>query len=207
MKFEILVFDGFDDMDAFGVLEALHWASYSVKLRTVRQQEYVTSSAGLKIVSEGAFDLTNPPDVLIVPGGGWIFSRNQTDSDAYIGAALEVRKGEILNLLTEFHKIAKQKKTALCSVCTGSLVVGSAGLLKGRPATTNTQAYDELKEMGADVIQARVVDDGDIITAGGITASLDLGLWLIERFGGIDKAIETSKQLEFEMRGPIWHRN
>lgn len=206
MKFEILVFDGFDDLDAFGALEALHWASYSVKLKTVRKQEHVTSSAGLKIVSEGAVDLQNPPDVLIVPGGGWIFSKYQKDNDVCIGAALEVKRGEILELLREFHKIAQKKSTALCAVCTGSLIVGSTGLLKGRPATTNTQAYDELKDMGANVIQARVVDDDDIITAGGITASIDLGLWLVKRFGGVEKAIETSKQLEFEMRGPIWHR-
>jgi transcriptional regulator GlxA family with amidase domain len=78
--------------------------------------------------------------------------------------------------------------------------------LKDRPATTNRQFYEVLQEMGANLIKARVVDDGDIITAGGITASLDLGLWLVQKFGGIEKALEVSFQLDFEMRGPIWQR-
>lgn len=60
--------------------------------------------------------------------------------------------------------------------------------------------------MGGKLIEARVVDDGDVITAGGITASLDLGLWLVQRYCGADKALYVSDQLEFEMRGPIWQR-
>lgn len=206
LRYEILIFDDFDDMDAFGALEALHWASYSVQLKSIRKVDFITSSAGLKIIPAGTFDLQNPPDVLILPGGGWLFSNQQSDG-VCIGAALEVKRGEILELLRGFHKIAVEKQKVLASVCTGGLVLGSAGLLKDRPATTNRQAYDELTGMGAKLVKARVVDDGEIITAGGITASLDLGLWLIQRFGGPQKALEISEQLEFEMRGPIWQRS
>lgn len=60
--------------------------------------------------------------------------------------------------------------------------------------------------MGANLIEARVVDDGDIVTASGVTASIDLGLWLVQRYCGSDLALEVARQLDFEMRGPIWQR-
>ncbi len=66
---------------------------------------------------------------------------------------------------------------------------------------------EELQATGAKVISARVVDDEDIITAGGVTSSLDLGLWLIKRLIGQDKANEIARRLEFEARGPVWNRH
>lgn len=197
-KFEILIFDGFDDLDAFGALEALRWASLSVQLKSLRKQDFVTTVAGVRIIPAGTFDLQNPPDVLIVPGGGW--------PDPNVGAWVEAKRGEILEVLRKFHQQGQKRNSVLASVCVGGLLLGKAGILKGRPATTNWSFHKDLKEMGANLIEARVVDDNDIITAAGVTASIDLGLWLVQRFSGAEKAIAASRELEFELRGPVWQR-
>ncbi len=198
LTFEILIFDGFDDLDAFGVLEPLRIASCSVQFKSLRKQDFITTASGVKIIPPETFDLQNAPDVVIVPGGGW--------PDPDVGAWFEAERGEILEVLRQFHKQGQARKAVLASVCVGSPLLGRAGLLKDRPSTSNRGFFKELKEMGANLIEARVVDDGDIITAGGITASLDLGLWLFEKYCGIEKALETSRELEFESRGPIWQR-
>jgi transcriptional regulator GlxA family with amidase domain len=195
VKFEIMIFDGFDDLDAYGALEALRWAGQPVQFKSVRKQDSITAVSGVKVIPSGPFDLQQPPDVLIVPGGGW--------PDPNFGAYAEAKRGEILEILREYHK--KQGKV-LASVCVGGLLLGKAGLLKDRPSTTNRGFYRELKEMGANLIEARVVDDGDIVTASGVTASIDLGLWLVQRFCGSDKALDAARELDFEMRGPIWQR-
>lgn len=73
-------------------------------------------------------------------------------------------------------------------------------------STSNRGFFNKLKEMGGNLIAARVVDDGDIITAGGVTASIDLGRWLVQKYCGIERAIQTLQDLEYESRGPIWQR-
>ncbi|MBY0357166.1 MAG: DJ-1/PfpI family protein [Candidatus Obscuribacterales bacterium] len=193
MKFQLLLFDGFEEMDVFGVFEALKIASFDLRLLSLEKQQFTTGFYGTKIIPEGILDLANKPDVLIVPGGGWL---NRSASGAYA----EAEKGTILRLIKAFY----DQGVILASVCTGSLLIAKAGLLEGRPATTNLQALSELQELGAKVIKARVVDDKTIVTAAGITASLDLGLWLVERFAAKEKALEVSNKLEFELREPVW---
>jgi putative intracellular protease/amidase len=193
MKFQLLLFDGFEEMDVFGVFEALKMAGFDLSLLSLEKQQFTTGFYGTKIIPEGILDLANKPDVLIVPGGGWL---NRSTSGAYA----EAEKGTILRLIKAFY----DQGVILASVCTGSLLLAKTGLLEGRPATTNIQALSELQELGAKVIKARVVDDKTIVTAAGITASLDLGLWLVERFAGKEKALEVSNKLEFELREPVW---
>jgi transcriptional regulator GlxA family with amidase domain len=78
--------------------------------------------------------------------------------------------------------------------------------LRGRPAITHHGAIPDLQAAGAEVVRARVVDDCDVVTAGGVTSGLDLALWLIERFYGpkVVHAIET--EMEYERRGTVWRR-
>jgi transcriptional regulator GlxA family with amidase domain len=97
--------------------------------------------------------------------------------------------------------------TTLASVCTGAMLLAAAGLLKNRPATTNHAALEELRAAGAQVISARVVDDGNIVTAGGITCGMDLTLWLVERFAGAEIAHIMEQRLEYERRGTVWKRS
>ena len=72
---------------------------------------------------------------------------------------------------------------------------------------THHFALAELAELGADLTEARVVDDGDVLTAGGVTSGLDLALWLTERFAGASVAAAVERRLEYERRGVVWRSN
>ncbi|MBS1995219.1 MAG: DJ-1/PfpI family protein [Cyanobacteria bacterium SZAS LIN-2] len=193
MEVQIVVFDGFDELDVLGLYEPLKMAGFDTKLLSLEKQDFVTASHGLKVMVDGQIDMSKRPDVLCVPGGGWL-------SRSARGAYYESERGDILKVIKEFHKAG----VTIAAVCTGALLVGKAGLLSARPAITNHGALDALRACGAKIAFARVVDDGDVVTAGGVTSSLDLGLWLIERFATEEKAREISKQLEYVRRGPIW---
>lgn len=193
MNIQALLFDGFDELDFFGVFEALSMAGFLVATRSLYQQNDITTAHGVKVIASAVFAIDQKPDLLIVPGGGWLTRAAQ-------GAWTEVQRGTILQVVRECNSAG----VILASVCTGSLILGNAGLLKGRPATTNRGAVQELMQLEANYKDARVVDDGDIITAGGITASLDLGLWLVERFASRQEALKVSARLEFDRRGPVF---
>jgi transcriptional regulator GlxA family with amidase domain len=193
MEVQIVVFDGFDELDVFGLYEPLKMAGFDTKFLTLDRQDFVTASHGLKIVADGQISMSKKPGILCVPGGGWL---NKSPR----GAFYEAEKGDILRVIKDFHRAG----VIIAAVCTGALIVGKTGLLTARPAITNHGALDDLRACGAKIAFARVVDDGDIITAGGVTSSLDLALWLIERFGSESSAKEISMQLEYVRRGPIW---
>jgi cyclohexyl-isocyanide hydratase len=89
------------------------------------------------------------------------------------------------------------------SVCTGALLLGAAGFLQGRRATTHPSAYQDLSEFCATVSHDRIVDDGDIITAGGVTAGIDLGLYLVERFAGAEIRSLIARQMDYPVNNPI----
>jgi putative intracellular protease/amidase len=136
------------------------------------------------------------PGILVVPGGGWI-SRSER------GAWAEAARGVLPALIAERFDAG----SVIAAVCTGSMLLAAAGLLDGRPAVTNDGAIRELSGAGARVIgDARVVDDGQIVTAGGITAGLDLGLWLVQRYRGPAAAAARAAQLEYARTGYVWRR-
>ncbi len=83
------------------------------------------------------------------------------------------------------------------SVCTGALLLGAAGFLENRPATTHPRLLDELKAYGAHVSSARIVDGGDVVTAGGVSASLDLGLYIVERLAGENAMRRIATQMDY----------
>jgi cyclohexyl-isocyanide hydratase len=83
------------------------------------------------------------------------------------------------------------------SVCTGSLLLGAAGFLKGRRATTHPSAFEELKPYCAQVVDERVVDEGEIVTARGVTSAIDLGLYLVERLAGEEARRRVAKQMDY----------
>ena len=86
---------------------------------------------------------------------------------------------------------------AMASVCTGAILLAQAGILEGRPATTHKAALDDLERMGAVTDrEARVVDDGDVLTCGGVTSGFDLALHLVEREWGADLAERISTLME-----------
>jgi transcriptional regulator GlxA family with amidase domain len=84
------------------------------------------------------------------------------------------------------------------------MIVAATGLLDGRPAITHHGAIDDLRERGADVIDARVVDDGDLLTAGGVTSGIDLALYLVERIAGEELANEVAREMEYERAADVY---
>jgi transcriptional regulator GlxA family with amidase domain len=198
MRIELLLFDGFDDLDALGPNELLRHAAsagapFDVALVRLDGAERVTSGIGTTLLVDG--ELSERPDLVIVPGGGLLTGRPA-------GVLAEIERGAIPAALARLHGAG----VVVASVCTGAMLLGAAGLLRGRPATTNRGALDRLRDAGAEAIDARVVDDGDILTAGGVTAGLDLALWLVEREVGAEAAARLARRVEYERQGSVWRR-
>jgi transcriptional regulator GlxA family with amidase domain len=92
----------------------------------------------------------------------------------------------------------------VATVCGGSLILAMAGLIKGRHATTHHMGLEALGANGVTVVDARVVDDGDLVTASSVTSGIDLGLYLLERELGADAAIAVERLIAHERRGTVW---
>jgi putative intracellular protease/amidase len=187
---EIVVFDGFDDLDAIAPLEILVAAGFPA--RVVRPAEHpaaVHSAHGL--VLNVADILGDAPGLIVVPGGGWL------DGTAGVRDQCE---GPLPAELAARHDAG----TVISSVCTGAMLLARAGLLQGRPAVTNRMALDDLDAAGADVRrEARVVDDGSVVTAGGPAAGIDLAIRLVARFAGEQAGRDAAARLEHEPVGPV----
>ena len=95
------------------------------------------------------------------------------------------------------------RRGTVATVCTGGMIAAAAGLVAGRPAVTHHSALRDLEAAGAEVVRARVVDDGDLVTAGGVTSGLDLALRLVERHFGAELADAIADELEYERRGDV----
>lgn len=197
MNIEVVLYDGCDELDVFGPFELLAGAGeatgrFDVRLVTLTERPAITASHGARIVPQGV--LSDSPDLLIVPGGGW-------NDRAPEGARVEASRGELPEAIAARHAAG----TTIASVCTGAMLLAAGGLLDGRPAITHHSAVDDLRAAGATVIEdARVVDDGDVLSAGGVTSGLDLALWIIERELGPGAATAAARELEYEPTGSVW---
>ena len=189
MKVDIVAFDGMDELDAVGPLEVLRtaaqWgADFDVKLVALEPGIPTTCAHGLTISADGA---PRPDaDLVIFPGGGWV-----AQSAKGVRAEVESRRWEPL------IRDAESRGAVLASVCTGAMILAKAGALRGRRAATHHNAWTDLEAAGAILVHERVVDDGDRITAGGVTSGIDLGLWLVERFANRELANNIAANLEY----------
>ena len=179
MRIEIAVFADFDEVDAIGPFEVLSNAKYAqpdleVELVGAFGPGEIVAGHGMRVVcAEG---LSDRADMVLVPGGGWVRGG---------GVRKQYEDGVLAPRLRELH----DGGIAMASVCTGAILLAQGGILDGRPATTHRAALDHLEQMGADVDrEARVVDDGDVITCGGVTSGFDLALHLVEREWGAELA-------------------
>ena len=189
MKIRILIFDGVDEIDFIGPYQVFQRAAklhsgIDVALVTLQPQLENTAAHGLRLHSDGV--LEGPVDLLVVPGGGYIAHATQ---GVYAGIA----HGELPRKIAALHATG----TIVAGDCTGTMALSATGLLDGRPAVTHHGALDDLRAASAQIVKARVVDDGDIITCGGVTASIDLALWIVERFWGAQTAEVIAGFLEF----------
>lgn len=187
MRIELLVFDGIDEMDVMGPFEVWSLASRRCELElALVGLDGPAEVEGLHGLRFKAPEGLGAPDALFVPGGGWM-------NRAARGAWAEARRGDLPARIAE---LAPQLSW-IGSVCTGSMLLAEAGLVKGRPATTNRGAWEELAAFGADLKKNRVVDDGTLITAGGITAGIDLALRIVEREFSPEIADAIASSMEY----------
>ncbi|MCP2256342.1 DJ-1/PfpI family protein [Streptoalloteichus tenebrarius] len=196
LRVQILVYDGVEEqdfiapIDVFGLAKSLGGA-LTTTLVTPGKPGIVTCAYGTRVeVAQGWSP--HASDVLVVPGGGY----RKKDGP---GVHRLIADRDFLRRLAS-------ARTMPVGICTGVMALSAAGITKGRPATTHHAAKADLAAQGAQVIDARVVDDGNLITAGGVTSGLDLALWVVERFLGARLAQSVETVLEYERRGTVWRR-
>jgi len=208
---DILVYDGFDELDGIGPYEVFDYAlgfaaggdgsdgaddaegPGRVRYVALDDRDRVTASHGTRVGVDGALpdaDAGDAPDLLVVPGGGW------SARDEAASAWAEAQKGDVPRALAAHHAAG----TRIASVCTGSMLLAEAGVTDGRRAVTHASAVEELRASGAEVVDARVVDDGDLLSAGGVTSGIDLALYVVEREFGSDVADRVATVIEYERR-------
>jgi transcriptional regulator GlxA family with amidase domain len=187
---DIVVYDGVDEIDALGPLEVLRSAAafgadIAARLVTHDDRPVVTGAFGLRFEPDGVY-VPGDADITIVTGGGWA-TRND------VGAWGEVQRGHWAALLAETHRRGR----ILAAVCTGTMLLAHAGVVGGRRAATHHRARNDLAATGATVVHDRVVDDGDLITSGGVTSGLDLALHLVAREISPDIARRVAERMEY----------
>ena len=190
----LFVFDGVEELDAVGPWEVLsNWTrehpddGWDVFCMSVHGGPVI----GAKSLVLGAHHSTQtapPLDVLIHPGGPG--TRRMLDDPEHLQWVREARRHIPL----------------MASVCTGSLVYASAGLLTNRPATTHWASLNRLAEIDPTVItdvRARFDDDGDLLTSAGVSAGLDMALHLVARFAGTERAQQVRRDIQYDPMPPV----
>ncbi len=181
---DVLVFDGCEALDALGPYEVLAYGGLDVRAVTRTERRPVRTSQGLELEAEAPRD---GAEWLVVPGGAWDARHADLRTEAASGA------------VGAFAGAHHRRGGKLAAVCTGAMWLADAGLIGGRRATTHHQYWDELAAMGVDVRRGeRVVDDGDLVTSGGITSGMYLGLHLVERLVSAD----ARRRVEIEIELP-----
>ncbi|MGE2815970.1 DJ-1/PfpI family protein [Mycobacterium heidelbergense] len=208
MHVQIVLYDGFDPLDVVGPFEVLAAGSDSlggelaVTLVSAEGARSVTGGTrGLALTATATLD----PDsrgCVIVPGASGPVAGDPDDGVETIPVVLaRASQTELTPLL---RKAFANPEVTMAAVCGGSVVMAMSGLIEGRHAATHHLGLDLLEASGVHPVAARVVDDGDLITAGGVTSGLDLALHLLERWYGprIPHAVE--ELFECERRGTVW---
>ena len=165
MLIDVVVYDGLDELDALGPLEVLRKAGMAgadvvARLVTRCPQQEVVGSSGLRFLPDAVYE-PGQADVLLVAGVAWA-------GRAATGAWGEVQHDQWLPLLAD----AARTVPIMAGVCTGTMLLAHAGVIGSRRAGTHHSAWNDLTETGATLVKDRVVDDGDLITSGGVTASI-----------------------------------
>ena len=181
----MLIFPGMTQLDMTGPYEVLSRTPNSVVDLVARTLEPVTSDRGLQILPTVTYETCPPLDLIMVPGGPG--QQKLMEDEATLG----------------FLRRQAASATYITSVCTGSLVLGAAGLLKGKRATCHWSALEHLKLLGATPVSERVVVDGNIITGAGVTSGIEFGLTLAAILEGEQAAREIQLQIEYDPAPPF----
>jgi transcriptional regulator GlxA family with amidase domain len=204
---QIVLFDGFDPLDVIAPFDVLVAGSDEVGGELVVELvsakgpgPVVSGSRGLVLNATALLD-PSKPGYVIVPGASGPIDGDPDEVDTI--PVLLARFGETEAVPLIRDAMANPDIT-VATVCGGSLALAMAGLLEGRNAVTHVLGLDVLDATGVNVVRARVVDDGDLVTAGGVTSGLDLALHLLDRSYGPRVALAVEELFEYERRGTVW---
>jgi cyclohexyl-isocyanide hydratase len=184
LQIAILVYPQMTALDAVGPYEVLSRIPGAKVFWVGHDLEPVRTDAGLTLVPTTTFATMSRPGVVVVPGGRERFA---------------LREPAVLAWLREVHPHTR----FTTSVCTGALVLGAAGLLQGRRATTHWYKLAQLKQYGARPTRRRVVRDGRVVTAAGVSAGLDMGLTLAQELAGTLAAKAIQLGIEYDPHPPF----
>ena len=198
MLVDVVLFDGVDELDVVGPVEVLRragalGADIRCRLCSLGVVDRVTGAFGLFFLPDAEF-VPGEADLVVVPGGGWV-------ARDHVGAWAEVKRGEWPKLLSE----AARAGSVMAGVCTGALLLAHAGVIGSHRATTHHDAHADLAALGANVVHQRVVDEGQVVTSGGVTSGIDLALWLVCRYFGEDLTKLVAEGLEYAWAWPVRH--
>ena len=185
LQFGLLTFPGVQQLDLTGPYEVFASIPGAEVHLIWKDRLPLRSATGLMLTPTITFADCPKLDVLCIPGGG--------------GVNALLTDEETLDFVRQSAATAR----FVTSVCTGSLVLGAAGLLHGKRATSHWNAIDFLPSFGAIPVVARVVEDGNLITAGGVTSGIDFGLTIVERLAGRDQAEAIQLSLEYAPAPPF----
>lgn len=190
MNVAIYLFENAEELDWAGPWEVLAaWAGGSdgeVAVYTVAEtEEPVRCAKGLRVLADHTWDTAPRPDVILIPGG-------------------DVRVVQKDESLLERLRDLSAGGALVTSVCTGAAVLANAGLLDGKPATTHWGAIDWLRELGVDMRpDERFVDAGNVVTAAGVSAGIDMALHLVARLDSVERAREVRRYIQYDPDPPV----
>jgi transcriptional regulator GlxA family with amidase domain len=194
MRIAIALFEDSEELDWAGPFEVLatwagHWPGDGVEVLTVAETVApIRCAKGLRVLADVTWERLGPIDVLVYPGG--------------IGTRPQIGREHVRQRL----RALEQAGTLMTSVCTGALVFADAGLLDGRPATTHWASLDLLASLGRDIdvrASERYVDDGNVITAAGVSAGIDVALHLVWRLHSPARAAEVRREIQYDVQPPV----
>jgi transcriptional regulator GlxA family with amidase domain len=188
------LFDGAEELDWAGPWEVLAfwaqtWPDDDVEVFTLtRKDGPVVCAKGLRVLADHTWATAPPMDVLVYPGG--------------LGTRAQLADAAILDWVRK----ERDRGVLMTSVCTGALVYAGAGILHDRPATTYWSALDLLKGLD-DTIEVRpddrFVDSGEVITAAGVSAGIDMALHLVARLHSLERAREVRRGIQYDPEPPV----
>ncbi|CAM5653409.1 DJ-1/PfpI family protein OS=Streptomyces rochei OX=1928 GN=G3I25_19670 PE=4 SV=1 [Streptomyces rochei] len=185
MQIAIVLFDRFTALDAVGPYETLGRLPDAETVFVAEQAGPVRTDTGnLALTADRTLADVPAPDIVVVPGGP--------------GQTPQMENAALLDWL----RAADATSTWTTSVCTGSLLLAAAGLLKGRRVTSHWLALDVLGRFGAEPTGERVVTDGKYVTAAGVSSGIDMGLTLLGRIAGDDHARAVQLLTEYDPQPP-----
>src|SRR4051794_34914631 len=186
MEIAILIYDQLAALDAVGPYEVMrNVPGWDVRFVAREKGDTRTEDSSLGLVADHSLDEVLEPDVVLVPGGR--------------GSRRLMHDEQLLQWLRDVDRSTRWTT----SVCTGSLLLGAAGLLEGRRATCNWLVLDALRQFGADPVGGRWVEDGKVITAAGVTAGIDMALHLVAQEAGPEMAQAVQLGIEYDPDPPF----